>query len=719
MMPPLRTLSALFCLALAVPMTRAEGLTPPAKALAPAASTQAHSALFWLWHDVHFENPKLLLSELEDIRKAGFDMVYAMPRGTRYQLHNPEMDRALKVASEACSAAGIRFVWGPDPRLAASEAVRRTGRGAEILLTTAVYNQKPGGKGATRAAHAETRVEAGRYSLRFEYLPRRDVHLLADVSLALNPTGVERVYAYELRNGKVVPGSLRDLTASAHFFVNRSFNYVEVFGEANLPEGDWRVIAFPRFGTNLFDFGSPAHEEVLSGLLDRYHSQGIKLDGLWWDEPGYYLQYGQYLIGDKVYADFKARFGYELRDHLHALLLDQEDGAQLRVRDDYFRLIGDYVLDAERRFWERGERSFGRLRMGIHHSWHSIPDNLYHGSADYWRGVSSVDAGYTDDARFENYFTQGLDSKFEQVSYLVLASSLAKFSRSGEAWYNRWGVNYEAPVPRYWNDLMQLWSCRWLQHAYGNTGVIGATRNFGPGFPNHSTWPLLPELNARARQVHEVTGLRLPAADVAVVCPLATFRAGHEPGNDELVRSVNRLVGALPAAGVQVDFISDDFLAEAVLANGVLQVRGQSYKALVLPGAEVVSKAVWAKLQELRAAAFPVVFVDNLPSRLVEGPTIAPLGDKTLQFSKLRAEDLPGALEALRLPSPVGRLPGAYVTALREDGSLLVLIMPITPGTTVTGSLSTEQGTLAVAPTQTLAIYRVSKGNSTRVFPNP
>ncbi|MFT3828337.1 MAG: hypothetical protein QM691_01395 [Opitutaceae bacterium] len=686
----------------------------PGAAADAAPKRGPFATMFWTWQDREIENPEVLLAELRDLKAAGFDGLFTMPRATRYHLFDDEMTAAVQLASEACRREGIKFIWGPDPRFAAHPIVAETGYGAEVLLTGLDFMAKRPAADSPetdpeRQLLNECRVEGGRYSLRFNYPVRRDIHMLTEVSMWFNPVGVDRVIAYRRSgDGKVLADSVRDITAGHHFFVNRALSYVEVFGRVQLPAGEWWVVAFPRFRTNLYAFDAPEHEKRMIALLDRYKARGIAFDGFWWDEPGYTLQFGQYAISDRIYADFRAKYGYDLRENLHALLLPLDDGRHLRVRHDYFQLLMDYVFGAEHRFWQAGEKRFGPLRMGIHHNWHSMPDNIYHGSADPWRGLEAVDAGYTDDSGFEGYFSGSLARRFEQVSYMIQAASLGRFSRSGKAFYNRWGVKYGPEVAAYWNDLMPLFSNQWLQHSYGSTGAIGGGRDFGPGFPNHPTWPLLPGWIEKTRRVHAITGYRLPLAEVAVVYPVPTVLVGREPENDALINRVNRLVGAMPAAGVGVDAISESFFAEGKLEAGAFVVRGQRYRAVVLPHARVLSAAGLVQVRTLLAAKFPIHFTEELPAVTIDGAPIALTGAAVAFKTPDDATTLPELIESLHLPSMLTRLPGAYVSALPGEGdTTLVLVMPIEPGATVAGEMACRGVRFTVAPTSTLAIYEV------------
>lgn len=688
----------------------ASGQEHPGKKIIPV--------IFWTWQDSVIDNPNLLSEQLKDIKAHGFEGVYAMLRGTHYQLFDEEMIKAVKTASDACLKEGMEFNWGPDPRLAAYETVKQTGYGAEVILVNKKFNPNiiVDGPQPDTLLLNECKVENNRYSLNYEYPMRRDIHLLSEVSLWLNPLSVEKVIAYRRENGKVVKSSIRDITADAHFFVNRSMYYVEVFGKTSLPAGDWYVFAFPKFMTNMYAFDSPEHEKIMSDLLDEYKKRDVHLNGLWWDEPGYYFQFGQFAISDRIYTDFKNKYGYDLKENLYALILEVDDNSQLKVRKDYFELLMDYVFGGEKRFWDHGEKLFGPLRMGIHQSWHTIPDDMYAGCGDYWRGLSSVDGGYTDDGAFENYFTTDLAGKYEQTAFMILASSLAKFSLDGVAHYNRWGTNYTNEVPVYWNDLMPLFSNTWLQHCYGYTGVVGASRGFGPGFPDHSSWSILPELNKKTEQVTGITKYKLPVADVAIVFPISTFLTSLQPKTGKMMNDIRRLVGIMPALGIQVDAISDWLFAEGKIQDGVFQVRDQKYKAILLPNSRIVSNEMLATIRELQQLNFPVYFIDELPQLTVDGEKIDLKAKVSFSIGR-DVEQLSAEIKKLKLPSPVTQLKDAYVTVVPGSGKdVYVLIMPVEPGNEVGGEIICNGKKVIVEKSSKLSIYLVDSKGSKKVL---
>jgi hypothetical protein len=646
-----------------------------------------------------------------------------MVRATRYNLFDPEVTEAAVFASRLCRERGLPFIWGADPRFGATHIVRKTGYGAGLLMVNKEFQTKltaPPGSDPDTALINEVKAADGRYSLRYTYPARRDLHMLTEVSLWLNPVGVEKVYAYQRNGGRVVRASIRDITPTHRLFVNRAFTYVEVFGHVDLPPGDWYIFAFPRFDTNMYAYDSPEHEREFTGLLDAYKAKDLDLDGFWWDEPGYYFQFGHYAISPRIYNDFARKYGYRLEDELYALPLALDDDRQIRVRLDYFNLLMDYVYGGERRLAERGEQLWSKpLRMGIHHTWHWLPDDAFAGAGDLWRGLEAVDGGYTDTAGgFERYFKADRLERYVDAARLIIAKSLAKFSKTGVAHYNTWGVEYTNDVAAYWNDLMAAFSTEWIAHCYGYTGVIGADRSFGPGFPNHSSWPLAPGFNARNRQVLGLTGFRPPAADVAIVYPVPTVMTAAGPTAQIIVDDVYRLIGVMPALGIQADAVSPSLLGEAILDGGVLSIRKERYRALILPYATVMPEAAVAVVKRLIAQHFPVYFTNGVTTKTTAGASVA-LGAAPALDIPREVAALETAVATLKLPAACGRLDGAYLNVIPgRDGVSFVTVMPIDPGRAVTGSVTCLGQNVTVSGLETLGIFKVTAkgGTATRVF---
>jgi len=692
--------------------------------LLPAYSQQPHpgskhiSSIFWTWQDKVIENQDTLKHHISDLKKTGFRGLYAMPRATRYQLYDNEMFEAVKLAGAECEKQNVEFIWGIDPRFLSGYTLNHTGYGAQMLMVNENFKIKVSTDTSVPQKEKltnEVKLSNGRYSLKYNYPQRRDIHMLHEVGLWLNPIGVDKVIAYQKKDGKILSTTLKDITVSHRLFINRSNYYVEVFGKPDLPEGEWWVFAFPRFATNMYAFDSPEHEKIMFDLLDKYKEHNIHFDGFWWDEPGYYFQYGHYPVSERVYIDFYKKYGYDLKKYLEALVLDLSDNSHLKVRYDYFQLLMDYVFGGQERFWQKAEQNFGPVRMGVHHTWHDIPDDMYAGCGDYWRGLKGVDGGYTDDDGFEEYFTTNLTGKYRQISKMLLATSLAKFARNRVANYNRWGVNYKAEVPIYWNDLMAMFSNEWIQHIYGNTGVIDGLQYWGPGFPNHETWPMLPDFIKKTDVVRNITKFNLPIANVAVVYPITTFLCSREPENSIRVNQTNLLLGIMPSLGIQADGIADWLFSEGRIEKNKFRVRNETYDAVLLPFAEILTSECLKMILQLKEHGIPCYFMNNTPQYLINGEKIEVAFTKSFDITE-DTKTLEVNIESLKLPTLISKLKGGYVSVVPGDkNTVYVMIMPVEPNATIEGELKYKGRKFKIDPTNKLAIYRINALNINRV----
>ena len=310
--------------------------------------------------------------------------------------------------------------------------------------------------------------------------------------------------------------------------------------------------------------------------------------------------------------------------------------------------------------------------MGIHQTWHWLPDDAFAGAGDLWRGLEAVDGGYTDTAGgFEKYFTATRIERYVDAARLIIAKSLAKFSKTGVAHYNTWGVEYTNDVAVYWNDLMAAFSTEWIAHCYGYTGVIGADRSFGPGFPNHSSWALAPGFNARNRRVLGLTGFAPPRGDVAVVFPVSTVMTAAGPTAQTIVDDVYRLIGVMPALGIQADVISPALLAEGTIDGAALRIRKERYQALVLPYAQVMPQAAVATREAAHRARIPGALHERHgTTRTTAGATVAPLHEAGAGLPR-DAATLEATVTSLKLPAACGRLDGAYLNVIADHGAVV------------------------------------------------
>lgn len=684
----------------------------------PTTNTQ----MFWLLRDKQIEDQSLLETEILDMKQAGFKEIHVMLRATRYHLFDDEVKEASRKIGELCKKHQMRYVLGLDPRFGATHIVQKCGSKAQFLMPINNYRSSvykatdtDSEKSFDRYALNEVKIEDGRYELKYIYPKRRDTHILTEVALWVNPVNVDKVYAYQRKNGEVVYSSIKDITPSHHLFINRGEYEVEVFGNVpNLPVGEWYVIAFPRFETNMYAYDSREHRDMFNELLVDYKKSGVDMDGIIWDEPGYYLEFGKYTISEQIYADFETKYGYSLKDKLFALALNLDSHQEFKVRKDYFNLLMDYVYGGEKDCWERCEALWGKnLSMGVHQIWHEhIADDMFHGSGDRWRGLTSVDAGYVDDGAFENYFSGDIKEKYRKASYLRFGVSLARFSENKKAHHNQWGATMEftEEVPVYWAQLMAAFSNIWINHCYGYTGVRGATRNFGPGYPEHETWDKIPELNKLSDDIQALTSYELPISDAAVLYPVNTIFSLWPTEGNALELKLLQLVGGMSAYGIHADLLPSYMLDSASLQHGKLWIKGEEYSSVIIPDNIVINNKTADFISLLLKSDFPVIFGGKTPQMTVDGKALDFNAKYHFSFDGNVEESL-SELRALNPSSICSQLEGAYLNVIpsQKEEEYFLTVMPVEPEKEVSGRVLFMGTEVNVLPTNSLTIYRVNK----------
>ena len=183
-----------------------------------------------------------------------------------------------------------------------------------------------------------------------------------------------------------------------------------------------------------------------------------------------------------------------------------------------------------------------------------------------------------------------------------------------------------------------------------------------------------------------------------------------------MVNHIGRLLGIMPALGIQADGISDWLLAEGKIENGKLKIRDEEYSAVLLPFAKIVTSECLAVIDQLRQEGIPCYFIDETPQYFLNG--IETDFNASVAFSI--GEDmtkLASDVEKLHLPSPATKLEGAYVTLIPGDNNnTFIMIMPVIPNTEVGGAIKCNNQTIKVKPTSKLSIYEVNTEGVKQVF---
>jgi hypothetical protein len=317
--------------------------------------------------------------------------------------------------------------------------------------------------------------------------------------------------------------------------------------------------------------------------------------------------------------------------------------------------------------------------------------DMNHGSLDLWEGLRSKSAGFVDLGGIDALRDAASPWYANLAAMNVMASTLGKFSRDGRAYNNLWtvgdddGSGWQKEVMDYCVTTMELFGLRWLAHAYGPVGTVGQERSFLgspplPGYPDHSTWPVYPQWNARLRSHCELLEDNLPQAHLLVLFPVESLYALGDQRADQLSLEVFRLVLALLDRGYQIDVLSPRMAGRGRWTRDGFAVGRQHYDALVYPFGHVLPE-LHAGL--FRGAGNRILVAYDHP-RVDERGRAVRLGQYRLTPTR---DDLLAALETFPSLRPIRGPECTWSTLTETTRGTVVCLAPSRYGHTVEGRL--------------------------------
>lgn len=412
-----------------------------------------------------------------------------------------------------------------------------------------------------------------------------------------------------------------------------------------------------------------------------------------------------------LFPDFQARYGYDLRERLHQMLLNVGD--YRRVRRDFWQWLADRFgtsFSAQLAGWceRHGVALTGHLVGEEYLTWHVS------GVGDFYAALSpfqipGIDLlenadGYT--YRFGSPFYRTFDTepRGDKRKFHVdvkwphgIVRHAGRREMMSEAFgvqdwglnlqRQRMGTNYQVALGvTLFNDNSLVFSIA----DFRKTAIAG----------KHFTQPWWAHYRQWADYCARVAGLHaegVPVADVGVLFPRTTLWAEadadtvgrwvrEEPTHTHPLFRVQEGLRAVAEALLRrqwpFDFLPEQALAAARVAEGQLVTAVETYRALVVPGATIWPAEEWTRLVEFAEGGGFLLFVGDQPAlNLDTGGDLAPQVDDLLAWPNVaalpyppEAEDFEAALDAalgghaerpLRLHGPGAR---EFVTSVRAFG---------------------------------------------------
>ncbi|MGA2748678.1 MAG: glycosyl hydrolase [Verrucomicrobiota bacterium] len=341
-----------------------------------------------------------------------------------------------------------------------------------------------------------------------------------------------------------------------------------------------------------------------------------------------------------LFAQFERRRGYRLQDQLPALFGEAANPTRARVKSDYRETLSDMMIEEAMPVWVRWAHDHGFL---VRYQAHGAPGNLLdlYALAD----VPETEMFHLDRDK--------LVSKFASSAGHVAGRALVS-SETG-TWLAEHFTETLAEMKFLQDDLF----LSGINHIFYHGCCYSPEEAAWPGWhfyasyemnPANSIWRDTPALNAYAARCQSLLQSGRPDNDILLYWPIHDFwsdPAGEVKQFTVHARAwledqpVGRAANWLWEHGWQFDYVSDRQLAGAEVAGGLVKVPGGGYRAVVVPGCELMPVATLSNLLRLAASGGTVIFDQHLPS---DAPGLGKLEQRRAELQALlaRAKAVPG-----------------------------------------------------------------------------
>ncbi len=374
----------------------------------------------------------------------------------------------------------------------------------------------------------------------------------------------------------------------------------------DVPDGAWKILFIHRetVAGSLDPMDPLTGKEYIARFFQRFEDRcpgeaGKGLNFFFSDELDFGIR--GWLWNDIFANEFQKRKGYDIIPELPLLFTDCGPRTP-KVRMDYHDVI---VALSEEHFFKPI------------YDWHTARGMLF-GCDHGGRGTDVTEFG--DYFRTQRWMSGPGCDQPDLVRDIVknkVASSIAHLYERPRTWLegyhsSGWGTSSAQIADATFANFGMGQNLLSLHGLYYSTH--GSWWEWAPP-DNHFRqpyWNEMPALLGCVERLSYLLSQGVHRCDVAVLYPVAPMAAGVR--GDSAVQSAFRAVRQLYSAGIDLDFIDDESIGRAVVANRELQVSGERYRVLVLPAMSAVRMSVIAKAKEFADAGGTVIALGELPS---------------------------------------------------------------------------------------------------------
>ncbi len=386
------------------------------------------------------------------------------------------------------------------------------------------------------------------------------------------------------------------------------------------PEGDWLVCAiFQGWHGKMVERASPGGE---GNVIDHFSEQAVKKYLERFDEAfkGHDISYLRYYFNDSyevddaagtadwtpgMFREFRRICGYDLKEHLPALLGMAGEEENSRVQHDYRAVVSELMLERFTKVWQRWAARQGK---GIRNQAHGSPANALdmYAASD----VPEMEGSTISDIKAASSAAHLTGKRLTSAESCTLLnehfqSTLADVKAANDR-FLLGGVNHIFYHGTDYSPMDAPWPGRLFYAAVHFT-------------PANSFWDDFGALNRYVARAQSFLQAGKPCNDILLYYGISdlwsapaekTFHYFHSFDT----ASMGECGRFLLSNGYSWDAASDKLLQEVAVKDGKLLAGGNHYKVVMVPELEYMPVNTFAKLLDLSKAGATVLFYGGLPA---------------------------------------------------------------------------------------------------------
>lgn len=336
----------------------------------------------------------------------------------------------------------------------------------------------------------------------------------------------------------------------------------------------------------------------------------------------------------RFFEEFKTRRGYDLKEQLPLLLNETDNELGNRIRSDYRQTLSDLLnkFDNSWTKWANGKNFKTKLQA------HGSPGNLI----DLYASADIPECETFGSMPFD---IPGFRREKEDIREGDADAVMLKFSSSAAHISGKNLVSSETFTWLREHFKTALSQCKpeaedlmlnGINHIFLHGSTYSPTKAAWPGWKfyasvnfnaNNSIWEDAPSLFSYIANCQSLLQQGKSDNEILLYWPIFDTWDKYQKGTlffEYKIHSLSQWLHGTPfydttkslmSKGYGVDFISDNFIAEAKVVDGKISLPGGTFKSLIIPACKKMPLSTLQKLIELQKAGAKIIF-EGLPESI-------------------------------------------------------------------------------------------------------